>query len=76
MEEFAIRGEWIELIKLLKAAGLAGSGGEARHFVEEGLVQVNGSVEDRKRRKLRAGDMVLFDGRSIVITRQDTGAAP
>ncbi len=30
---FALRGEFIELDKLLKATALTGSGGEARHFI-------------------------------------------
>ena len=37
------------------------SGGEAKFFVTEGLVQVNGEPESRKRRKLRGGDVVVFN---------------
>ncbi len=50
---FPIKGEYIELIKLLKAIGIADSGGEAKTMVEEQLVQVNGALELRKRAKLR-----------------------
>lgn len=67
MNEFVIKGEFIELIKLLKAAVLASSGGEAKLMVEDGIVQVNGEVEMRKRRKLRPGDVVEIMGNQIAI---------
>lgn len=62
---FAIRGEYIELIKLLKAAGLCGTGGEAKIAVEQGRVTVDGAVESRKRRKIRNGQVVVLDGERI-----------
>ena len=37
------------------------SGGEAKMFVTDGLVTVNGEPESRKRRKLRSGDVVVFN---------------
>jgi len=64
---FAIRGEYIELIQLLKAVNLAESGGQAKAFVEEGLVKLNGQVESRKRAKLRPGDRVEFQNTTIVM---------
>ena len=51
-----------DLLQLLKATGLCATGGEAKWAVEEERVQVNGEVEFRKRRKLRAGDVVELDG--------------
>lgn len=57
---FALRGEHITLDALLKATGLASSGGEAKVFITEGRVQVNGEVETRRGRKLRAGDLVAL----------------
>lgn len=62
--DFALRGDHITLDALLKATGLASSGGEAKVFITEGRVQVNGEVEIRRGRKLRAGDEVqLGDAR-------------
>ena len=55
---FALRGDFIELDKLLKATALAGSGGEARHFIAEGQVRVDGQVEQRKTAKIRAGERI------------------
>lgn len=61
-ELFTLRSEHIDLLQLLKATGNAATGGEAKQAVEEGRVTVNGEPEDRKRRKLRAGDVVVLDG--------------
>ena len=57
----------IELCQFLKFGGLAQSGGEAKQAISEGLVQVNGTVETRKRKKLAAGDRVTFSGQTIVL---------
>ncbi|WP_423598858.1 RNA-binding S4 domain-containing protein [Roseateles sp. MS654] len=64
---FALRGDFIELDKLLKATALAGSGGEARHFIAEGQVRVDGQVEQRKTAKIRAGQVVEFNGERIEV---------
>lgn len=56
--DFELRGEYIELDKLLKAAGLADSGGQARMMITEGLVRVDGQPESRKTAKIRAGQLV------------------
>jgi len=63
--EFEVCGEFIPLDRLLKAANLVGSGGEAHAAVEGGLVEVDGRVEARKRAKLRAGQRVSFAGTTI-----------
>jgi ribosome-associated protein len=59
---FELRGEYIELIKLLKLMQIAESGGQAQLFVENGEVVLNNELEHRKRAKLRKGDVVeIFD---------------
>ena len=70
MIEFHIQGEYIELIKLLKALNLVSSGGEAKTVVEDGFIQVNGEVETRKRRKLKPGDQVEFETHKIALMEQ------
>ncbi|HTL66291.1 MAG TPA: RNA-binding S4 domain-containing protein [Lacunisphaera sp.] len=57
----------IELCQFVKFAGLAGTGGEAKHLIGAGQVRVNGVVEIRKRRKLVAGDVVQSGGRAAVV---------
>ena len=61
--------EFIDLIKLLKLKQIAQSGGHAKMMVEEGLVNVNGEQEFRKRKKLRPGDIVELETISISIHR-------
>lgn len=61
-QDFKITGEYIELIQLLKAIGLAQTGGHAKMIVEEEMVKRNGEVETRKRAKLVVGDKVEVKG--------------
>jgi ribosome-associated protein len=61
-QDFKISGEYIELIQLLKAIGLAQTGGHAKMIVEEEMVMRNGEVETRKRAKLVVGDKVEVQG--------------
>ena len=58
MREVEISKEPVELYKLLKFEGLAASGGEAKFFIAEGNVLVNGEVETRKRKKIVSGDII------------------
>ena len=48
----------ITLGQALKAASIAGTGGEAKVLVQMGEVLVNGEVETRRGRMLREGDVV------------------
>mgnify|MGYP001827952428 CR=1 FL=1 len=69
---FEIRGDYIELSKLLKATDLVGSGGEGKHAVASGLVKVDGQVEIRKGRKIRPGTVVEFEGEVVRVTGDAT----
>lgn len=62
---FAIRGDHIQLDQLLKATGLADSGGAAHAAIGDGLVRVDGEVDTRKRAKLRPGQRVAFAGEVV-----------
>lgn len=64
---FALRGDHITLDALLKAAGLATSGGDAKILIQQGGVQVNGEVDVRRGRKLRAGDEVAVGERRVAV---------
>ena len=55
-----LESEFVELYKILKFEGLAESGGNAKQAIREGLVSVNGEIETRKRKKIRAGDQIDF----------------
>ncbi|MFN9709029.1 MAG: RNA-binding S4 domain-containing protein [Burkholderiales bacterium] len=64
---FILRGNFIGLDALLKATGLAESGGRARHLIDEGLVRVDGLSEQRRTCKIRAGQTVQIHGACIFI---------
>ena len=70
MNTFQIRGSIIELHKLLKASGLAATGGQAKLIVSQGMVRVNGTVETRKGAKLKAGDRIEFEGQEVLLTAE------
>jgi ribosome-associated protein len=65
--DFSLTSDYIELIKLLKLLNLVESGAQAKIVVEEGLVKCNEEVEYRKRKKLRIGDVVIFQNTIIKI---------
>lgn len=57
----------IELYKLLKLAGLAGSGGEAKALIADGQVSLNHVKETRKRKKVKPGDTVAAGGHMVSV---------
>lgn len=65
--EFELRGEFITLDNLLKATGIAPSGGAAKAMVAEGRVQVDGQDESRKTAKIRVGQVVSLTGARIKV---------
>ena len=68
MRDVAIREEPIRLGQLLKFAGLAPSGGEARALLEAGAVTVNGEPEARRGRQVRRGDVVAVGEDAVRVT--------
>lgn len=78
--ELRLRGDHIALDALLKACGACASGGEAKALIGAGRVRVNGDVELRRGRKLRAGDAVQAPGVRVNVEapqgRPQGGEAP
>ena len=70
MREVEIHSEPVELFKILKFEGMVASGSEAKQVIDAGEVRVNGEVETRRRRKIRAGDTIKFAGETLVIRLQ------
>ena len=71
--DFALRGDHITLDALLKATGLAASGGHAKLQIAEGGAMVNGQTETRRGRKLRAGDRVQLGGQTVQLQAATPG---
>jgi ribosome-associated protein len=67
--EFVLRGDYITLDALLKAAGLAASGGNAKALIAAGEVLVDGQAELRRGRKLREGQVVTLGSQRIQVMR-------
>jgi ribosome-associated protein len=63
--DFSLRGDHITLDALLKATGLASSGGDAKTQIAHGAVTVNEAIETRRGRKLRGGDIVALGSRQV-----------
>lgn len=61
-ETVLIHTEWIKLDQLLKFAGAVETGGQAKEWIAEGKILVNGEVCTMRGKKLREGDQVLADG--------------
>ena len=72
--DFTLRGEYITLDSLLKATGLAESGGRARMMIAEGLVRVDGQDESRKTAKIRAGQVVSLQEARISVLADPAAA--
>ena len=69
MQESKLRDEFIKLGQALKAAGLVGSGVDAKLVIQDGLVKVNGETEVQRGKKLYDGDVVTFEGETIHIVK-------
>ena len=67
--EIKIRDEFIKLGQALKLAGVVEDGVEAKYAIQDGLVQVNGEVDQRRGRKVYEGDMITFEDQEIKVIR-------
>lgn len=72
MNTIEITTEYIKLQDLLKLAGLTYTGGEAKVMVQEGLVKVNGGVCTMRGKKIRPGDRVEFEGKTLEVRYGNT----
>ena len=70
MEKIIIDTEYIKLDSMLKFAAAVGTGGEAKFVIAEGMVNVNGEVCTMRGKKLRAGDVVEFQGMEFEIANE------
>jgi len=67
MQTFKLEGEYIQMIQLLKVLNWVEHGAMAQMVVTEGDVKYNGTVDYRKRLKVRVGDIVEFDGLQVKV---------
>ena len=67
--EVPIRDSMIRLGQLVKLANLAEDGVEAKELIENGLVKVNGEIEERRGRQIHPGDSVTVNGVTVTVVQ-------
>jgi ribosome-associated protein len=72
MEEYRINGEFIELHDLLKVMGIFSTGGMAKAAIAEGFVIVDGNVEKRKRCKIKSGQIIQYNERTVKVVARES----
>ncbi|RKD22870.1 hypothetical protein BEP19_11570 [Ammoniphilus oxalaticus] len=66
-ETVFIDTEYITLGQFIKLAGVIDTGGQAKDFLSETTVLVNGEKEDRRGKKLYAEDIVQVDAENAFV---------
>lgn len=59
--QIIIHTPFIKLEALLKYAGLVGTGGDAKHLIQDGMVSLNGEVCTMRGKKIVPGDLVTLE---------------
>lgn len=62
MNQIEISTEFIKLDSFLKFSGVASLGSEAKMYILDEMVKVNGEVCIQRGKKIRQGDIVEFNG--------------
>jgi S4 domain protein YaaA len=70
MKEIKIYTEYVTLGQFLKLADIIQTGGEAKFFLSENLIVINGEEDNRRGRKLRDGDIVEVLGKNYKIVNE------
>jgi len=67
MERIKISEEYIRLDSLMKYSGLCNSGGRAKYLIQGGEVKLNGEVCTMRGKKIRPGDVVEYQNRTVEV---------
>lgn len=70
MIEIAINTEFIKLDQFLKFTGCVYTGGDAKGFIQDGYVKVNGEVCTMRGKKLYPGDRVNFNEEDFIVVSE------
>lgn len=66
-----IDGDFIRMDTLMKLSGMVSMGGEAKHFIQDGHVKLNGKTCTERSKKLREGDFIEFDGLKVTVEKSE-----
>ena len=67
MNKIEISTDFIKLDAFLKWAAVAGSGAEAKMYILDAMVKVNGEICTQRVKKLHKGEVVEFDNEEYTI---------
>ena len=70
-ETVKIDTEFIQLQAFLKFKGIAETGGQAKEFIQDGIIRVNGEICTARGKKLRNGDVVSAFSVDYTITNEN-----
>lgn len=70
-ETVKIDTEFIQLQAFLKFKGIAETGGQAKEFIQDGIIRVNGEICTARGKKLRSGDVVSAFSVDYTITNEN-----
>ena len=70
-EKVKINTEFIQLQSFLKFKGIAETGGQAKEFIQDGIIRVNGEVCTARGKKIRPGDIVSAFAVDYEITNEN-----
>lgn len=62
IKDFAIKGDYITLSQFLKEESIISSGGQAKWYLQDNPVILNGETETRRGKKLHVGDKLEVAG--------------
>ncbi len=68
METITINEEFIRLDNLMKFSGMCNSGGRAKYLIQNGEVKLNGEICTMRGKKLRPGDTIEYQNRTVTVT--------
>ena len=70
-ETVKINTQFIQLQSFLKFKGIAETGGQAKEFIQDGIIRVNGEVCTSRGKKIRPGDIISAFAVDYEITNED-----
>ena len=62
MEEVIIKTDFIKLQQLLKLAGVVGQGSDAKIYIKDNMVKVNGVITTERGKKIHHEDVIEVQG--------------
>jgi ribosome-associated protein len=63
-----IKGEYIQLNQLLKLLGWVNDGAMANDVIDNELVKVDGTIETRRRNKIKPGMSVEYNQQTVIVS--------